>query len=136
MTDAPIERPEDLKSFPGKGSFFFVLGSLLALQFFPFEVALAAISIMAVGDAITTVIGTYFGKIKNPLNPKKHLEGTAIAIVASTFAAFFFVPFHVAFLGSLAGMVFESVTVRYISQIIDDNVVIPVVAGLAMVLTG
>lgn len=131
-----FERPEDLKSFPGKGSFFFVLGSLLALQFFPFEVALAAISIMAVGDAITTVIGTYFGKIKNPLNPKKHLEGTAIAIVASTFAAFFFVPFHVAFLGSLAGMVFESVTVRYISQIIDDNVVIPVVAGLAMVLTG
>lgn len=131
-----FERPEDLKSFPGKGSFFFVLGSLLALQFFSFETALAAISIMAVGDAITTVIGTYFGKIKNPLNPKKHLEGTAIAIIASTFAAFFFVPFHVAFLGSLAGMIFESITVRYISQIIDDNVVIPVVAGLTMVLVG
>lgn len=129
-----FERPEDLKSFPGKGSFFLVLGSLLALQFFPREIALAAITIMAVGDAITTVIGTYFGKIKNPLNPKKHLEGTALAIVASTFAAFFFVPFPIAFFGSVAGMIFESITVRYISQIVDDNVVIPVVAGLVMTL--
>lgn len=127
-----FERPEDLKSFPGKGSFFLVLGSLLALQFFQRDIALAAISIMAVGDAITTVIGTYFGKIKNPLNPKKHLEGTAIAIVASTFAAFFFVNFPAAFIGSVVGMVFESITVRYISQVVDDNVVIPVVAGIAM----
>ncbi len=129
-----FERPEDLKSFPGKGSFFLVLGSLLSLQFFQRDIALAAISIMAVGDAITTVIGTYFGKIKNPLNPNKHLEGTAIAIVVSTFAAFFFVSFPAAFFGSVAGMVFESVTVRYISQVIDDNVVIPVVAGLVMTL--
>lgn len=127
-----FERPEDLKSFPGKGSFFLVLGSLIAVQFFQYEIALAAISIMAVGDAITTVVGTYFGKIKNPLNPRKHLEGTALAIVASTFAAFFFVSFPAAFFGSLVGMVFESVTVRYISQIIDDNVIIPVVAGVVM----
>ncbi len=129
-----FERPEDLKKFPGKGSFFFVLGSLLALQFFQHDIALAAISIMAVGDAITTVVGTYFGKIKNPLNPNKHLEGTLIAIIVSTFAAFFFVSFPVAFFGSVAGMIFESITVRYISQIIDDNVIIPLVAGLVMTL--
>ncbi len=129
-----FERPEDLKSFPGKGSFFLVLGALLSLQFFQQDIALAAISIMAVGDAITTIIGTYFGKIKNPLNPRKHLEGTALAIVASTLAAFFFVSFPVAFFGSVAGMVFESVTVRYISQVVDDNVIIPVVAGLVMTL--
>jgi len=127
-----FERPEDLKNFPGKGSFFLVLGSLLAVQFFQHDIALAAISIMAVGDAITTVIGRYFGKIKNPINPNKHLEGTLIAIIASTFAAFFFVSFPVAFFGSVAGMIFESVTVRYISQIVDDNVIIPVVAGVVM----
>jgi len=127
-----FERPSDLKVFPGKGSFFLVLGSLLALQFFQHDIALAAISIMAVGDAITTVIGTYFGKIKNPLNPNKHLEGTLIAIIVSTFAAFFFVDFPTAFFGSVAGMLFESITVRYISQIIDDNVIIPVVAGFVM----
>lgn len=129
-----FERPEDLKNFPGKGSFFLVLGSLLTLQFFPFDIALASITIMAVGDAITTVIGTYFGKIKNPLNPNKHLEGTLLAIIVSTFAAFFFVNFPLAFFGSVAGMIFESVTVRYISQIIDDNVIIPVVAGMTMTL--
>jgi len=129
-----FERPEDLIRFPGKGSFFLVLGSILSLQFFSHEIALAAISIMAVGDAITTVIGTYFGKIKNPLNPRKHLEGTALAIIASTLAAFFFVPFPLAFWGSVIGMAFESITVRFISQVIDDNVIIPVVAGITMVL--
>ncbi len=131
-----FERPQDLKYFPGKGSFFLVLGSLLALKFFQRDVAYAAISIMAVGDAITTIIGTYFGKIKNPLNPKKHLEGTALAIVASTLAAFFFVDFTRAFYGSLAGMIFESLQIPYLSQILDDNVVIPLVAGAVIAMMG
>lgn len=127
-----FERPDDMRTFPGKGSFFLMLGSLLAMVLFRREVALAAIAIMAVGDSITTIIGTYFGKIKNPLNPRKHLEGTALAIVASTLAAFFFVDFQTAFWGSVMGMLFESITVRYISQIIDDNVIIPIVAGVTM----
>jgi dolichol kinase len=129
-----FERPEDLKTFPGKGSFFLVLGALLSLQFFSQDIAMAAISIMAVGDAITTVIGTYFGKIKNPLNPDKHLEGTAIAIVVSTLAAFFFVPFPAAFFGSLVGLIFESLTVKFISRVVDDNLIIPLVAGVTMML--
>ena len=127
-----VDRPEDLKYFPGKGSFFLVLGALLAVVLFPKDIALAAISIMAVGDAITTIIGTYFGKIKNPFNPRKHLEGTVLAIVVSTLAAFFFVDFQKAFVGSFIGMIFESMTGRYISQILDDNLIITLIAGIAM----
>ncbi|MFA5829338.1 MAG: phosphatase PAP2 family protein [Candidatus Gracilibacteria bacterium] len=129
-----LERPRDLEIFPGKGSFFLVLGSLLAIMFFKREIALAAITIMAVGDAITTIVGTYFGKIKNPLNPRKHLEGTALAIVVSTLAAFFFVDFKTAFIGSLVGMIFESLSGRYISEFLDDNLIITIVAGVAMAL--
>lgn len=131
-----FERPADLRHFPGRGSFFLVLGSLLALLFFKRDIALAAITIMAVGDTITTIIGTYFGKIKNPFNPQKHLEGTVLAIFVSTLAALFFVDFEKAFFGAAVGMIFESVTVRYISQIVDDNVIIPLVAGLAMTWMG
>ena len=129
-----FERPEDLKRFPGKGSFYLVLGALLSLMFFKTDIALAAITIMAVGDAITTIIGTYFGRIKNPINPRKHLEGTALAIIVSTFAAFFFVDFSTAFWASVVGMIFESITVRFISQVIDDNVIIPLVSGITMTL--
>ena len=133
---AYFERPHDLKHFPGKGSFFLVLGSLLAVVFFQRDIAMAAITIMAVGDAITAVIGTYFGKIKNPLNPSKHLEGTLLAIVFSTIAALFFVDFEKAFWASAVSIIFESLSIRYISRVIDDNVMIPLVAGAVMTWMG
>jgi len=88
--------------------------------------------VMAIGDATTTLIGTYFGRIKNPLNREKHLEGTVIAIIFSTLAAFTFVPFPMAFLGSVAGIIFESVTVKFVDRVIDDNLLIPIIAGLVM----
>lgn len=127
-----FERPRDLDFFPGKGAFFYLAGILLALIFFERNIAMAAIAIMAVGDAITSIIGTYFGKIKNPFNQKKHLEGTILAIIASTLAAYFFVSFEKAFLASTAAMLIESIDIRYLDKAIDDNVVIPIVAGVVM----
>lgn len=128
-----FERPNEIKRFPGKGSFFLVLGSFLSVLLFPKDIALAAIAIMAVGDAVTTIIGTYFGYVKNPLNPQKHLEGTFVAIILSTLAAFTFVSFEKAFLASVTGMLIESFTVRFLDKAIDDNVLIPLVAGATLV---
>jgi phytol kinase len=127
-----FERPEEIKKFPGKGSFFLVLGAALSLLFFEKQIALAAIAIMAVGDSLTTLIGIYFGKIKNPLNPKKHLEGTILAILLGTLAAFNFVPFQKAIFASTVAMIFEALTVKRIDRIIDDNVLIPIIAGIIM----
>lgn len=127
-----FERPKDLNYFPGKGSFFLVLGALLTVVLFPKDIAMAAIAIMALGDAVTTIIGTYFGRIKNPFNPGKHLEGTVLAVILATLAAFAFVNFEKAFIASVVGMLFESITVRFLDKIIDDNLLIPLVAGLAM----
>ena len=131
-----FERSKELQYFPGKGAFFFVLGSLAALLFFEKNIAMASIAVMAIGDATTTLIGTYFGKIKNPLNREKHLEGSVLAIIFSTLAAFTFVPFPLAFLGSVAGIVFESVTVKFVDRVIDDNLLIPIIAGLVMTALG
>lgn len=127
-----FERPKELKTFPGKGSFFLVLGSFLALLLFEEPIALAAIAIMAIGDSLTAVVGVYFGQIKSPTNPLKHLEGTALAIMAGTVAAFNFVPFEKAFIGAFVAMLFEALTVSFIDRIIDDNLLIPLVAGAAM----
>ena len=121
-----------MKKFPGKGSFFLVLGSLLALLFFEENIALAAIAIMAVGDSITSLVGIYFGQLKNPFNPSKHLEGTIFAIIIGTIAAFTFVPFQDAFLASVIAMTFEALTIKRIDRIIDDNVLIPLIAGFTM----
>jgi len=127
-----FERGKDLKIFPGKGAFFFILGSLLSLLLFERQIALAAIAIMAVGDAVTTVIGIYYGRFKNPFNPEKHLEGTMLAIIISTLAAFTFVDFHLAFFGAVVGIAAESLAVKFIDRVIDDNLLIPLVAGVVM----
>jgi phytol kinase len=127
-----FERARDMKFFPGRGAFFFVLGSLLALLFFERQIALAGIAIMAVGDAVTTIIGIYFGRFKNPFNPEKHLEGTMLAIIISTLAAFTFVDFHMAFFGAVAGIFVESLAIKFVDRVIDDNLLIPIVAGLVM----
>jgi len=127
-----FERPKEMKLFPGKGAFFFALGTLVVLHIYEINIAMASIVIMAVGDSITTIIGTYFGKLKNPLNPEKHLEGTIFAIFASTIAAYYIIDFPRAFIASTISMVFESITSRKIDRVIDDNLLIPIVAGAVM----
>lgn len=129
-----FERPKEIKSFPGKGSFFLVLGSFMSLILFPEPIALAAITIMAIGDSITAIVGIYFGQIKSPTNPLKHLEGTALAIMAGTIGAFNFVSFEKAFIGTVVAMLFEALTIRHIDRVIDDNLLIPLVAGITMTL--
>jgi dolichol kinase/membrane-associated phospholipid phosphatase len=131
-----FERAKDLKLFPGRGAFFFVLGSLTALLLFERQIAVAAIAVLAVGDAVTTVIGIYYGRFKNPFNPQKHLEGTMLAIIISTLAAFTFVDFHLAFFGAAAGIAAESLAFKIFDNAVDDNLLIPLVAGVVMTALG
>ncbi len=131
-----FDREKDRAYFPAKGAFYFIMGCAISLVLFEYNIALASIAIMTYGDAITTIAGTYFGKTKNPLNPNKHLEGTFSAIIVSTVIAFAFVRFPQAFLGSAAGMFVESLTIRFIDKPLDDNVIIPIIAGITMTAIG
>lgn len=130
-----FERPHHRKKFPGKGSFFMVLGALLSVVFFEKNVALASISVMALGDSVTNIFGRYFGEVKLPYNKKKTIDGAILGVVAASLAAFFFVPLHMAFLGSLVAMFVETLDLK-IGIELDDNVLIPVVAGTVMSLMG
>lgn len=130
---AYFERPRHIKNFPGKGSFFMVFGALIALLTFQKDIALAAIMIMAIGDSVTNIVGGYFGKRRYFYNQKKKLEGTVFGIIFATLAANIFIPLFPAFIGSLTGILAESLPLKIGRFEIDDNVVIPLVAGWTIV---
>jgi dolichol kinase len=128
----PFERKDHLTQFPGKGAIYLLIGSFMVTIFFPKPIALASIMIMGLGDAVSTLVGTYFGKLKNPLNPIKHLEGTVLAIIIATIGAFNFVPFQMAFLGATFAMAWEIFSIRFLDKTFDDNLIIPLIAALTM----
>ena len=127
-----FEREKDLKENPGKGVLTFIGGSLLALVFFEENIALAAIMILAVGDSISHIVGKHFGKRKYLINSPKYLEGTVAGIFFASIAASFFVGSKLAFIGSAAAMILESIELKIGKTIIDDNLTVPLVAGLVM----
>jgi len=129
-----FERPHHIRRFPGRGSFFMFLGAALATLIFDLNIAMAAIMIMAVGDSVTNIVGRHFGKVKNPFNEKKNIEGTFWGIGTGTLAALLFVPFGAAFWAATISMILESLDLgwRRRNIEIDDNVVIPLVAGVIM----
>lgn len=128
------EREEIKKTFPGKGMIFFFIGVLLVTKLFERDIALAAIMILALGDSLSHLVGEQFGKIRNIFNgkSKKLLEGTVAGIVSGTIGALLFVPFPQAFLGSTAAMIAEVIKIDFNERTLDDNVVVPLVAGTVM----
>jgi len=105
-------------------------------QLFEKDIALASIMILAFGDSISHLYGEKFGRIRNAISgdPRKLLEGTFAGTVAGALAAALFVPFPEAFLGSLAAMLLEVVKIDFNDLTLDDNLIVPLVAGTIMVL--
>lgn len=128
------ERDEIKKTFPGKGMIFFFIGVLFVTKLFERDIALASIMILALGDSLSHLVGEQFGKIKNIFNGKsqKLLEGTIAGILSGTIGALLFVPFPEAFLGSTAAMIAEVIKIDFNERTLDDNVIVPLVAGTVM----
>ncbi|KHO45695.1 MAG: hypothetical protein QS99_C0013G0050 [archaeon GW2011_AR4] len=126
-----FEREEHRFSFPGKGAIFFVAGFLLALKLFPLNIALAGVMIVTLGDAASHIVGMALGRTKNPLNRQgfKLVEGTLAGIFAGFLGASLFVsPLH-ALLGAIAGMIAEAMDIDLNRERVDDNIIVPLVAG-------
>jgi len=131
-----IEREEQKKKFPGKGLIFFFIGFLLVMQLFPKDIALAAMMVLTFGDSISHLFGAQFGQTKNIFNgnSKKLLEGTFAGTVAGFMGAVFFVPIPEAFFGSAVAMIAEVITIDLNDHTLDDNLVVPLIAGTIMLL--
>ncbi len=129
-----FEREKHLQNFPGRGVFFYLLGAFVVLVLFPFEIAIASIAILAFGDAVTNIVGRNFGNVRILFKPKKSIEGTLAGIAAGLFGAFLFTSFHpVALLvASSFAMLAEIPHFQFFGFPVDDNLIIPVVAGATL----
>ncbi len=117
---------------PGKGALLLIAGIALSLAIFPQDIALAAIAVLAIGDAISR-LGQFFGKLHFPWNRHKQLESTFLSFLSSAIFASLFVAPAEAMVASAAGMLAESFPINARGRTIDDNLVVPIVAGFAIV---
>jgi diacylglycerol kinase (CTP) len=124
-----FEREEEIKKFPGKGVIFYFIGVYIALLLFPKDIAMASIMVLTLGDSVSHLYGLHYGKIIHPLSKTKFLEGTIAGFVAGFIGALLFARWYEAFFASLAAMVVEAIEIRIGTEQVDDNLVVPFVAG-------
>lgn len=124
-----FEREGEIQNFPGKGVIFYFIGVFTALLLFPKDIAMASIMVLAFGDPISHLFGLHFGKTKHPLSNTKFLEGTIAGFIAGFIGALVFLPWHEAFFASLTAMVAEAIKIKIGTQQVDDNLIVPFVAG-------
>ncbi|MFH0867712.1 MAG: hypothetical protein V1831_00185 [Candidatus Woesearchaeota archaeon] len=127
-----FERPKNLKTFPGKGVIFYLIGVFLTLSFFPLDIAMPAIMVLAFADPISHFFGTRFGKIAHPLTTKKFIEGMIAGMIAGFLGALIFVPWPQALAASFFAMIAEGIEMKIGPGRVDDNVIIPLVAAAAI----
>ncbi|NIM46968.1 MAG: hypothetical protein GTN40_02295 [Candidatus Aenigmarchaeota archaeon] len=117
------ERPNAL---PFKGATEFFVGCFFATVLFEPTIAIAAISVLSLADAVSTLIGSYYGKHKLPVNKKKTVEGSISFFITAIFILLFFLDplkaFIIAIFTTFAEMIPK----------VDDNLIIPLVVGIIM----
>ncbi|MBI5223424.1 hypothetical protein HY990_03305 [Candidatus Micrarchaeota archaeon] len=124
--ESQFERPDVL--FPGWGSACYAAGILICATFLTSVPQIAAvITVLALGDSLSTLIGRYggFGKIRLFYNPKKSLLGSAAFFFASLASYFFLGDIYLTLALSLVCTIVESLPIPF-----DDNITIPIAATI------
>jgi dolichol kinase len=127
-----FEREHDKKHFPYKGAIFFGIGIIPPVLLLPLDaatgrplLACAVITILAGGDAFSTLVGKFYGKYRIG---HKSVEGFLAFIISGYMMATLFLPHDLKACIALAviGAVIE------MASSIDDNLAIPI--GLTIVI--
>lgn len=108
---------------------YWLLSCLLLLLFFDLNIAYASILILAFGDTAASFVGRNMGRMKNPLNEKKTVEGSLAFFATSVFAAMLFIPTYMAIVVAFIVSIIEALPLR-----INDNLAVPLSAGVVMYL--
>jgi len=106
---------------------FFALGIMLALILFPPHVGYASIAIFTLGDGFATIFGKTMGTHVSPYNKGKKIEGTIFGFLMASLGASLFVSPLRAVAAATVGMIVESLPTP-----INDNILIPLAAGLTL----
>ncbi|HPY95828.1 MAG TPA: phosphatidate cytidylyltransferase [Candidatus Cloacimonadota bacterium] len=111
------------------GASFLLTSSIFCIAFYPPDIAFLSLCFLSIGDTFAALIGITFGKRKFTF-VSKSLEGS-IACFLSTFVfSLFYINPIIAFTGALGATIAEFINIP-----VDDNVRIPVISGLIMILT-
>jgi len=107
----------------------FAVGIVISLLIFPVPVGYVSITILTIGDGFAAVIGKEFGRIPNPLDKSKRLEGTLLGFLFSFLGTLLFIDPIRGILAASVGLLIESIPLP-----INDNLSIPILCGLALML--
>lgn len=108
---------------------YFAVGIVLALLLFPVPASSAAIAIFALGDSTASLVGGALSRKPLPFNKAKTLEGTLAGFLFAFLAGSVFVAPWVALVGAAVAM-----TVEVLPLPVNDNLLIPLCAGLTLML--
>jgi dolichol kinase len=105
----------------------FTLGIVFSLLIFPPSIACASIAVLALGDGFAGIFGVIFGKTSLSYNRNKTVEGSICGFVCAFLGSIIFVNPVNALVAVGVGMVVESILFP-----IDDNLLIPLSSGMAL----
>ncbi len=106
---------------------YFATGILLTLLLIPAPASYAGIAIFALGDSTASLFGGTLSKKPLPFNSAKTAEGTLVGFFFAFLAGSIFVAPWIAVIGAAVGM-----TVEYLPLPVNDNLLIPLCAGFAL----
>jgi len=104
----------------------FATGIVLSLLTFPRPVNYVAISVLTLGDGCASIFGRKFGRIAIPFNKQKSVEGTILGLSTAFLGTLAFTDPISGFTAAVVGM-----TVEVIPSPINDNILIPILSGMA-----
>lgn len=132
--DRQVSRFDRKDKKGGVGALWFLLGCMLVWLVFHDHTQLVAASVMILtfGDTASSIVGRRWGENPNPLDRRKNIEGTAAGVFVAFIGAWFFVGWIAAFVGSLVAMIIEAMDFHYRIYTVDDNLIMPLIAAVAM----
>ncbi len=121
-----FERKESIR-MPFRGAFWFYLSFGTAFLLFPSNIASASCSMLAVGDSLSVLIGKKLGR--HVIINNKTAEGSVSCFLSSFLIGSIFVNIFMSVIGAVVA------TLSEIIPRIDDNLTIPILSGIAMLLS-
>jgi glycerol-3-phosphate acyltransferase PlsY len=114
------------------GASYFFLGALISFVIFERDIAIVSVCFLAIGDTVSAIVSEYNGRIKLF---KKTLEGNIACLLAclGTGFIFYFAGLDISLLVMIIGAVVATI-IEALPLPVDDNITIPISAGLAMTL--
>ncbi len=120
-------RPEEYTSITG--ATYLIVGALVTILIYPKPIAIFAISMLVVSDALAAWVGKGIGRI--PIRSHKTLEGSLAFFLSAFLIARLVLCWSgaMALIGALAGTVLEWGILPF-----NDNLTVPIGSGLFLVL--